>query len=84
MLVQTALILGSMGFLDQLRGGLKNLSTDVGTQVSKFKSNDFAEASMAMCALIAAADGTISSEEKGKMAGFISRIINSRLTCGSR
>ena len=61
-----------MGFLDQLRGGLKNLSTDVSTQVSKFKSNDFAEASMAMCALIAAADGSISSEEKGKMAGFIS------------
>ena len=61
-----------MGFLDQLKSGLQNLSNDIGTQVSKFKSNDFAEASMAMCALIAAADGSISSEEKRKMAAFIS------------
>jgi tellurite resistance protein TerB len=61
-----------MGFLDQLKSGLNNLTSEVGTQVSKFKSNDFAEASMAMCALIAAADGSISPDEKRKMAGFIS------------
>ncbi len=61
-----------MGFLDQLKGKLSTLSNDLTTQVSKFKSNDFAEASMAMCALIAAADGTISPDEKRKMAGFIS------------
>ncbi len=61
-----------MGFLDQLKSSIQNLSSDVSTQVSKFKSNDFAEATMAMCALIAAADGSISTEERRKMAGFIS------------
>ena len=40
------------------------------TQVGKFKSKDFAKASMAMCALIAAADGTITADERRKTAGL--------------
>lgn len=40
-------------------------------EVSKFKNRAFMEATVASCALVAAADGTISSEEKQKMAGFI-------------
>ena len=40
-------------------------------EVSKFKNRAFLEATVASCALVAAADGTISSEEKQKMAGFI-------------
>ncbi len=40
-------------------------------EVSKFKNKTFMEATVAACALVAAADGTISSEEKQKMAGFI-------------
>ncbi len=40
-------------------------------EVSKFKNRTFMEATVASCALVAAADGTISSEEKQKMAGFI-------------
>ena len=40
-------------------------------EVSKFKNRTFMEATVAACALVAAADGTISSEEKQKMAGFI-------------
>ncbi|NAZ84282.1 Tellurite resistance TerB [Kineococcus sp. R8] len=41
------------------------------TRVGQFKSKDFAEASMATCALIAAADGTIDASERSKTAAFI-------------
>jgi tellurite resistance protein TerB len=40
-------------------------------EVSKFKNRTFMEATVAACAMVAAADGTVSSEEKQKMAGFI-------------
>ena len=40
-------------------------------EVSKFKNRAFMEATVASCALVASADGTISSEEKQKMAGFM-------------
>lgn len=45
--------------------------TRLTAEVSKFKNRAFMEATVASCALVAAADGTISSEEKQKMAGFI-------------
>jgi tellurite resistance protein TerB len=47
------------------------MSSQAKTQVGKFKNKDFANASMAMCALIAAADGAISADERRKTAGFI-------------
>jgi len=40
-------------------------------EVSKFKNRTFMEATVAACALVAAADGTVSAQEKQKMAGFI-------------
>ena len=40
-------------------------------EVSKFKNREFMEAVVSGCALVAAADGTISSDEKQKMVGFI-------------
>ena len=40
-------------------------------EVSKFKNREFLEATVAGCALVAAADGNISSDEKKKMLGFI-------------
>lgn len=40
-------------------------------EVGKFRNKDFMEAIVAGCALVAAADGNISSEEKQKMTGFI-------------
>lgn len=42
-------------------------------EVSKFKNRIFMEAAVNGCAVVAAADGSISSEEKQKMAGFIHR-----------
>lgn len=61
-----------MALWDQLKSRLTDLQATTTTQVAKFKSKDFAKASMAMCALIAAADGTITAEERRKTAGFIS------------
>ncbi|PPQ34826.1 tellurite resistance protein TerB [Rhodoblastus acidophilus] len=40
-------------------------------EVAKFKNREFLEATVAGCALVASADGSISSEEKKKMLGFI-------------
>ena len=40
-------------------------------EVGKFKNKEFMQATVAGCAIISAADGTISSDEKQKMIGFI-------------
>lgn len=41
------------------------------TEVGKFRNKRFMEATASACALIAAADGEVSSAEKVKMTGFI-------------
>ena len=41
------------------------------TEVTKFKNQEFLDATVAACALVAAADGSIDASEKQKMAGFI-------------
>lgn len=61
-----------MALWDQLKERAADLSANAKLQVGKFKNKDFANASMAMCALIAAADGTISADERRRTAGFIS------------
>jgi tellurite resistance protein TerB len=61
-----------MALWDQLKERAQDMSSQAKTQVGKFKNKDFANASMAMCALIASADGSISAEERRKTAGFIS------------
>lgn len=60
-----------MSLWDQLKERAADMSANAKTQVGKFKNKDFANASMAVCALIAAADGTITADERKKMAGFI-------------
>ena len=45
----------------------------IAAEASKFKNRTFMEAVVAGCALVAAADGEITSDEKQKMAGFIQR-----------
>ena len=54
-------------FLNQL----KSKANELKTEALKFKNKDFLNAAMAGSALIAMADGTISSEEKQKMIKFI-------------
>jgi len=54
-------------FLNQLKTKANELKTDA----LKFKNKDFLNAAMAGSALVAMADGSISSEEKQKMIKFI-------------
>ncbi|MGR9037120.1 MAG: tellurite resistance TerB family protein [Gammaproteobacteria bacterium] len=54
-------------FLNQL----KTKANELKTEALKFKNKDFLNAAMAGSALIAMADGSISSEEKQKMIKFI-------------
>lgn len=54
-------------FLSQL----KTKASELKTEALKFKNKDFLHAAMAGSALIAMADGSISSEEKQKMIKFI-------------
>ncbi len=61
----------TMGFFDTLKSRLGDLQARTTTEVGKYKTKDFAKASMAMCALIAAADGTITADERQKTAAFI-------------
>ena len=61
----------TMGFLDQLKTSAQSLNDQLQTNVSKFKNADFANGCMAMCALIASADGVVDSSERSKTAALI-------------
>jgi tellurite resistance protein TerB len=56
-----------MRFLDNL----KSMSQQLAAKKTQFRSREFAHGSMAMCALIAAADGSIDACEKDKTAELI-------------
>ena len=60
-----------MSFWDQLKSNAATMNAQLQTNVAKFKSVDFANATMAMCALIASADGSIDSAERSKTAALI-------------
>jgi tellurite resistance protein TerB len=56
---------------DSFLSKLKTKAGELKTEALKYKNQDFLNASMAGSALIAMADGSISSEEKQKMVKFI-------------
>ena len=60
-----------MAFWDQLKVKAQELNTQLATKTSQFKNKEFANGSMAMCALIAAADGRIDPSERQKTSGLI-------------
>lgn len=60
-----------MGFWDDLKNKVNDMNDALKTSVGRFKNEKFADASMAMCAMVAAADGTIDATERRKTAGFI-------------
>lgn len=60
-----------MAFFDQLKSRTQEMSSQLKTKADQFKSKEFANGSMAMCALIAAADGSIDASERQKTAAFI-------------
>jgi tellurite resistance protein TerB len=60
-----------MAFFDQLKARTQEMSSQLKTKAGQFKSKEFANGSMAMCALIAAADGSVDASERQKTAGLI-------------
>lgn len=58
-----------MAFMDWLN----NQKNSIEAGIKQYKNKDLMEAIVAGCALVASADGVVSSEEKQKMAAFISR-----------
>lgn len=60
-----------MTMLNKFTNWVKESSANLKNEVLKFKNKSFLEAAMAGCALVASADGVISSDEKRKMIGFI-------------
>lgn len=60
-----------MGFWDDLKTKIDDMNEGLKTNISRFKNEKFADSCMAMCAMVAAADGTIDPDERRKTAGFI-------------
>ena len=60
-----------MAFWDQLKQRSQDMNAQLKTKAGQFKNRDFANGSMAMCALIAAADGSIDPAERRKTAALI-------------
>jgi tellurite resistance protein TerB len=60
-----------MAFFDQLKSRTQEMSSQLKTKAGQFKNKEFANGSMAMCALVAAADGSIDASERQKTAGLI-------------
>lgn len=60
-----------MAFWDQLKQRSNDMNAQLKLKTGQFKNKDFAKASMAVCALIAAADGSIDAEERRKVVGLI-------------
>lgn len=60
-----------MSFTDWLKKNVTEARETLNTEITKFKSKDLLEAVLAGCALVAYADGNVSSEEKQKMMGFL-------------
>ncbi|MDP1665152.1 MAG: tellurite resistance TerB family protein [Methylobacter sp.] len=56
---------------DNFLSQLKSKANELKTEALKFKNKDFLNAAMAGSALVAMADGSVSSEEKQKMIKFI-------------
>lgn len=57
--------------LDTFKTWLKDTADNLKTEAAKYRNRDFLQAAVAGCALVAAADGVISPEEKQKMIGFM-------------
>jgi tellurite resistance protein TerB len=60
-----------MAFTDWLKKNVTEARDAMSAEITKFKSKDLLEAVVAGCALVAHADGSVSSEEKQKMMGYL-------------
>jgi tellurite resistance protein TerB len=57
--------------MDWLKTSLDAARKGVVDEISRYRNRDFLDAIVAGCAMVAAADGTISASEKQKMFGFL-------------
>lgn len=60
-----------MAFWESLKAKTREMNSELTTKAGQFKNKEFANGSMAMCALIAAADGSIDPAEQSKTATLI-------------
>lgn len=60
-----------MAIWNQLRQAAQGMQSQLVAKKNDLKSGAFRDASMAMCALVAAADGSIDVDERRKVAGLI-------------
>ena len=60
-----------MALWDQLKSRTQIMSTQMKSKADQFRSKEFAAGSMAMCALVAAADGSIDPAERERTAKLI-------------
>ncbi len=60
-----------MAIWNQLRQSAQTMQDQLVAKKNDLKSGAFRDASMAMCALVAAADGSIDAEERRRVAGLI-------------
>ncbi|GAA0595343.1 tellurite resistance TerB family protein [Actinomadura livida] len=60
-----------MAFWDKLRESSQNMQTQLMAKKNDLKSGAFRDASMAMCALVAAADGSVDPAERQRTASLI-------------
>ena len=61
----------SMSFWNNVKEKISDANDSLQKNIGQFKNKRFADASMAICALVAAADGDIDADERKKTAGFI-------------
>jgi tellurite resistance protein TerB len=68
-----------MGIWDNIKNTTSEWSSSLRTKANQFQNEKFADASMAICALVAAADGNVDAEERSKTASLIMN--NDALDC---
>lgn len=56
---------------DQIKQRSKEMGDQAKAKAGQFKNKNFADGSMAMCALIAAADGSVDADERSKVSELI-------------
>ncbi|KAF0137517.1 MAG: tellurite resistance protein TerB [Rhodospirillaceae bacterium] len=62
-----------MSFTNWLKKNVTEARDAISAEITKFKSKDLLEAMVASCAMVAYADGNVSSSEKQKMVGYLKR-----------
>lgn len=60
-----------MALWDRLKDSTKTMQTQLNAKKNDLKSGAFRDASMAMCALVAAADGTVDPSERQRVGSLI-------------